>query len=60
MEEALSYGQYATINMTISNEADYKEIVGKWGIRIIKGEVSTEEGLENMRSELIERGVAEC
>ena len=60
VEEALSYGQYATINMTISNEADYKEIVGKWGIRIIKGEVSTEEGLENMRSELIERGVAEC
>lgn len=60
VEEALSYGEYATIDMTISNEADYKEIVGKWGIRIIKGEVSTEEGLESMRSELIERGVTEC
>lgn len=60
MEEALSYGEYATIDMVISNEADYKEIVGKWGIKIIKGEVSTEEGLESMRSELIERGVAEA
>lgn len=60
VENALSYGEYATIDMVISNEADYKEIVGKWGIKIIKGEVSTEEGLESMRSELIERGVAEA
>lgn len=59
VEEALSYGEYATIEMTISNEADYKEIVGKWGIRMIKGEVTIEEGLESMRSELVERGVAE-
>lgn len=59
VEEALSYGEYATIDMIISNEADYKEIVGKWGIKIIKGEVSTEEGLESMRAELVERGVAE-
>ncbi|MBS6194593.1 MAG: extracellular solute-binding protein [Clostridiales bacterium] len=59
MEEALEYGEYASIEMTIANEADYKEIVGKWGIQIIKGEVSTEEGLASMRAELKERGVTE-
>ena len=59
MEEALSYGEYASIEMTIPNEAEYKEIVGKWGIQIVKGEVSSEEGLANMRQELKERGVTE-
>lgn len=59
MEEALSYGDYASIEMTISNEADYKDIVGKWGIQMIKGEVSIEDGLSGMRQELKERGVTE-
>ena len=59
VEEALSYGQYATIDETIPNEAEYKEIVGKWGIRIVKGEVSTEEGLAGMRQELVERKVTD-
>ena len=59
VEEALSYGEYATINEIIPNETDYKEIVGKWGIKIIKGEVSTSEGLEGMRQELVERGVTD-
>lgn len=59
MEEALSYGEYASIEMTIPNEAEYKEIVGKWGIQIVKGEVSSEEGLASMRQELKERGVTE-
>lgn len=59
VEEALSYGEYATIDTVIPNEADYKEIVGKWGIRMIKGEVSTQEGLEGMRQELVERGVTD-
>lgn len=59
MEEVLSYGEYASIEMTIPNEAEYKEIVGKWGIQIVKGEVSSEEGLANMRQELKERGVTE-
>lgn len=59
MEDALAYGEYASIEMTISNEADYKEIVGKWGIQIIKGEVSVEDGLSEMRQELKERGVTE-
>ncbi|MDD6790028.1 MAG: extracellular solute-binding protein [Lachnospira sp.] len=59
VEEAMSYAKYASIDMIIPNESDYKEIVGKWGIRIIKGEVSTAEGLQSMRSELVERGVTE-
>ena len=59
MEEALSYSQYASINEIIPNESDYKEIVGKWGIKIIKGEVSAAEGLEGMRGELTDRGVTD-
>ena len=59
MEEALSYGEYASIEMIIFNGADYKEIVGKWVIQIIKGEVSAEDGLAGMRQELKERGVTE-
>ena len=59
MEDALQYGQYASIEMTIPNEADYKEIVGKWGIQMIKGEASIEDGLAGMRKELMERGVTE-
>ena len=59
VEEALSYSQYASINEIIPNESDYKEIVGKWGIKIIKGEVSAAEGLEGMRGELTDRGVTD-
>lgn len=59
MEDALAFGQYASIEMTIPNEADYKEIVGKWGIQMIKGEASIEDGLAGMRKELMERGVTE-
>ena len=59
IEEAMSYAKYAAIDTIIPNESDFKEIVGKWGIRIIKGEVSTTEGLQSMRDELVERGVTE-
>lgn len=59
VDEALSYGDYATIDMIIPNEGDYKEIVGKWGIKIIKGEVSTEDGLSGMRQELVDRKVTD-
>ncbi|MEY8353035.1 extracellular solute-binding protein [Lachnospiraceae bacterium 54-53] len=59
VEEALSYGNYASIDLIIPNESDYKEIVGKWGIKIIKGEVSAAEGLDGMRKELVERKVTD-
>lgn len=59
VEEALSYGKYASIETPLSNEADYKEIVGKWGVQIVSGEVSAKDGLAQMREELIARGVCE-
>lgn len=59
VDEALSYGEYAAIDMIIPNEGDYKEIIGKWGIKMIKGEVSTEDGLSGMRQELIDRKVTD-
>ena len=59
MEDALALGNYSSIQTAIPNEVDYKEIVGKWGIQIIKGEVSMEDGLAGMRKELRERGVTE-
>lgn len=59
VDEALSYSSYATIDRIIPNEADYKEIVGKWGIKIIKGEVSTQDGLSGMRKELVDRKVTD-
>ncbi len=59
VEEALSYGEYATIDLIIPNEGDYKAVVGKWGIQIIKGEVSVSDGLVKMRNELVSLGVTE-
>lgn len=59
VEEALGYGNYAEVDMIIPNESDYKEIVGKWGIKIVKGETSTAEGLAGMRKELVERKVTD-
>lgn len=59
VEESMTYSKYATVDMIIPNEKDYKEIVGKWGIQIIKGEVSTSDGLSKMNQELISRGVTE-
>lgn len=59
VEEAMSYSDYATVDMIIPNESDYKEIIGKWGIRMIKGELPTADGLEGMREELVERKVTD-
>lgn len=59
VEEAVSYGDYASIELAIPNEGDYKATVGKWGIQIVKGEVSALEGLESMRNELISMGVTD-
>lgn len=59
VDEALTYSDYATIDLIIPNENDYKEIVGKWGIKIVKGEVSASEGLSGMRKELVDRDVTD-
>ena len=59
VDEAMSYAKYASIDTIIPNEGDYKEIVGKWGIQIIKGDVDAKAGLKKMREELVERGVTD-
>lgn len=59
VEEALTYLEYASIERIIPNESDYKQIVGKWAISIVKGEVETLEGLANMRAELVSMGICE-
>lgn len=59
VDEAVSYGDYASIELAIPNEGDYKTIVGKWAIQIVKGEVSTLDGLASMRDELISMGVTD-
>ena len=59
VEEALSYLEYASIERIISNEGDYKNIVGKWAISIIKGEVETLDGLASMREELVSMGICQ-
>lgn len=59
VEEALTYLEYASIERIIPNESDYKQIVGKWAISIIKGEVETLDGLASMRAEMVSMGICE-
>lgn len=59
LDAAMAYLDSATIERIIPNESDYKEIVGKWAISIIKGEVDTASGLESMRGELVSMGICE-
>ena len=59
VEEALTYLDYASIETIIPNESDYKSIVGKWGISIVRGEVETLEGLASMREELVSMGICD-
>lgn len=53
VEEAIGYLDYATIDLIIPNEKEWKEITGKWAIKIIRGEEDTESALKAMREELI-------
>lgn len=59
VEEALTYVQYARIDKAIPDETTYKTTVGKWGIEMIKGNVSIEDGLASMRNELVSLGLTE-
>lgn len=59
VEEGLEFGKYASIEMPLAKEPDYKEIVGKWGIKIVKDETSVLDGLKGMREELVEREVTQ-
>lgn len=59
VDEALTYVQYARIDKAIPDETTYKTTVGKWGIEMIKGNVSIEDGLASMRNELVSLGITE-
>ena len=59
VEEALTYIDYASIETSIPNENDYKSIVGKWAISMIKGETSIADGLAGMRQELVSMGICD-
>ncbi|MGN0801770.1 MAG: extracellular solute-binding protein [Candidatus Faecivicinus sp.] len=59
LDAAMEYLDDATIEKIIPNEGTYKEIVGKWGISIVKGEVDVTSGLESMRNELVTMGVCD-
>ena len=59
VEEALTYIDYAGIETIIANEGDYKSIVGKWAISMVKGEIGIPEGLAAMREELVTMGICQ-
>lgn len=59
VEEALSYGKYATIDKVLPDTDTYNKTVGKWGIQIIMGKVGTKEGLQKMREELVSLGLTQ-
>ena len=59
VEEALTYLPYARIDRIIPDETTYKTTVGKWGIEMIKGNVSVADGLAFMRKELVSLGLTE-
>lgn len=56
-QEALEYLEYATPEVNNDKSSAYKEIVGRHAIQMVQGEVSIDEGLDAMRSELVSEGV---
>lgn len=53
VDEALSYGQYATIDLPIADETTYKKTVGKWAVQMTKGDVSVADGIKGLHDELL-------
>jgi len=56
-QDAMKYLKYASIEQAFPETPKYSEIVAKHAAKIIKGDVSTKEGLANMRNELKQAGV---
>ncbi|MBC2582301.1 ABC transporter substrate-binding protein [Clostridium sp. DJ247] len=56
-EDAMKYIQYSKIEDVFPETPKYKEIIGKNAVKIIKGDVSTKDGLAQMRAELKQAGV---
>ena len=56
-EEAMSYLQYASLELTNANTQAYKDIVAKYATEIITGTKTAAEGVAAMDAELKERGI---
>lgn len=56
VEEALALGQYASVDPSLADEDTYKKTVGKWGIKMVKGEVSAADGVKGLSDELATLG----
>lgn len=56
-QDALQYIKYAKGENAYPETSKYTEIVGKYAVKIIKGDVSTQDGLAQMRAELKQAGV---
>lgn len=52
VEEALSYGEYATVDMAL-DENTYKKVVGKWAVQMTNGTVSVADGIKGLHDELM-------
>lgn len=59
VEEALSYAEYASVDIPIVDENTYKKTVGKWGVKMTKGEVSVADGIKGLAAELVSLGFTE-
>jgi putative aldouronate transport system substrate-binding protein len=56
-QDALQYIKYSKVENAYPETKKYTEIVGKYAVKIIKGDVSTQDGLAQMRAELKQAGV---
>lgn len=56
-EDALQYIKYATIETSLPETDKYTEVVGKYAVKIVKGDLSVSDGLTSMRNELKQAGV---
>lgn len=60
VEEALALGEYASVDPPIADEDTYKKTVGKWGIKMVKGEVSMQDGVKGLSDELASLGFTDA
>lgn len=56
-EQAMTYIQYASPELSNDKTAQYKEIVGKNAVQIINGSLSAADGVAAMNNELKQAGV---
>ncbi|NJP39774.1 ABC transporter substrate-binding protein [Oscillospiraceae bacterium HV4-5-C5C] len=56
-ENAMTYLKYATPELSTDKTNSYKEIAGRYAISMIQGDLSIDEGLQQMRQALKDAGV---